>query len=288
MLALRGDSAAIYLNRAGLDPLLLEEDEIGGLLTRAYQIENYPGFPNGITSDRLVELLQEHLRSVGGTMMRSKVRRISGDRNTFSIETSCENLRSRAVIVATGTTANGPIIEGSDELKGRRVFYDLLDLLAVKSTNDDIVVYGGGDAAFDQGLNLRSRGHDVTILCHSRAHCLPLLRRRANAWNINLVEGQEITKVTEGQNLRLMLDNGTDMETDRLLIACGRRPRLDILDPSLFTMCGVNGQVIRPRTVGLFLAGDVVANGRRQIGIAVGSGMSSAMLAERYLRGHSE
>lgn len=182
-----GIYAAIHLHRAGFEPLLLEEDAPGGLVRRAHIIENYPGFPNGIAADELIELFCEQLKASGGTVSKTKVEHVSGSHGTFSIKTSSGEFRSKAVIVATGTKPNGPVFEGSRDLEDRRIFYDLLELLAVKNSNDSIVVYGGGDAAFDQGLNLRCRGHDVIILCRSRAHCLSLLRKRADTWNIQVM-----------------------------------------------------------------------------------------------------
>jgi thioredoxin reductase (NADPH) len=280
-----GISAAIYLQRAGFEPLLLEEDVPGGLLRRAGVVENYPGFPNGIAATMLADLLLEHLQTLGGSVTRASVGRLSNcDDGTYVLSTPAEVRRTRAVIVATGTRARTIDIEGLQAVEGHRAHYDLLKLLATTTPREKIVVYGGGDAAFDQGLNLNKRGHEVVILCRSKARCLPLLKQRAGQVGLRVVEGRSITGVMDGKTLRLELDKGEPIEADRLLIACGREPQLDILYPPHLALLtsGDQGQVAG--IPGIYLAGDVAANGRRQVGIAVGSGLNAAMLAEHYLR----
>lgn len=280
-----GISAAIYLQRAGFEPLLLEEDVPGGLLRRAMVVENYPGFPEGIAATRLADLFCEHLQTLGGSVTKASVDRLSrSDDGTYTVSTSVEEHLSRAVIVATGTKAKIIAIEGLRAAEGHRVFYDLLKLLAIARAREKIVVYGGGDAAFDLGLNLSQRGHEVVILCRSRAHCLPLLRERADQNSIRVVEGRSIVRVMDRKRFRLELEGMETIEADRLLIACGREPRLDILGPSLVGLLMSGDRTSVTGIPGLYLAGDVVADGRRQVGIAIGSGLTAAMLAEQYLR----
>ncbi|MGD0818787.1 MAG: NAD(P)/FAD-dependent oxidoreductase [Methanomassiliicoccales archaeon] len=280
-----GISAAIFLLRAGLEPLLLEEDVPGGLLRRAGVVENYPGFPNGIAGTNLADRFFEHFQILGGSVTRASVDRLSRcEDGTYAVSTDVGDHRSMAVIVATGTKAKIIAVEGLQAAEGHRVFYDLYDLLAKVRLGEKIVVYGGGDAAFDLGLNLSQRGHEVVILCRSRARCLPLLRERACRDRIQVVEGWTIARVMDGMRLSLELEGMGTIEADRLLIACGREPRLDILDPSLAALSVSSGRTSVADIPGLYLAGDVVAGGRRQVGIAIGSGLNAAMLAEQYLR----
>ncbi len=280
-----GIAAAIFLQRAGLDPLLLEMRIPGGLLRYADVVENYPGFPEGATGPQLAELFHGHLKKVGGSVTEATVTGISkGWEGDFVVASSGGERISRAVIVATGTRAVEVDVPGIQPTLGRRAFYDLFDLLAASKAGESIVVYGGGDAAFDQGLNLRRRGHPVTVLCRSRARCLPLLRERAGTNGVSVLEGRPLRGAEEGpEGIALELEGGMTIGADRLLIACGREPRLESLDRSLRTEVRFD----RPPDAGvpgLYLAGDVVADGKRQVAVAVGSGVAAAMMAERYVR----
>lgn len=279
-----GISAAIYLWRAGLEPLLMEEDAPGGLLRRAGMIENYPGFPEGIPAARLIDRFIEHLHSVGGSVVRASVECISrNDDGTYTVSTPVEAHRTRVAIVATGTRPRMVAIEGARAAQGHRVFYDLLELLERAEPGERIVIYGGGDAAFDLGLSLCHRGYRTAIVCRSRARCLPLLRARAERGGIRVMEGRSITRVASGERLRLELNGANPVEADRLLIACGREPRLDILEPPLGALLR-SDDIHAAGVPGLYLAGDVASDRKRQVGIAVGSGLTAAMLAEQYLR----
>jgi thioredoxin reductase (NADPH) len=280
-----GISAAIYLLRARFEPLLLEEDVPGGLLRWANMVENYPGFPNGIAGPDLAYRFLEHVQTLGGSMTRASVYHISRcEDDTFTISTSVGDHRSMAVIVATGTKAKRIEVEGLQAAEGRRVFYDLYDLLAKVRPGEKIVVYGGGDAAFDLALNLSRRGFEVVILCRSKACCLPLLKERVCRERIKVVEGRMIVRVIDRMNFSLELESMETIEADRLLIACGREPRMEILDHSLAALSISSDPTTNANIPGLFLAGDVLTYRRRQVGIAVGSGLNAAMQAEQHLR----
>ncbi len=280
-----GMAAAIHLQRAGLAPLLLERNVPGGLLRHGYWIENYPGFPEGIRGDRLASLFHDHLLSVGGEVTTASVEGV--DRladHTFTVTTSQEKVASDAVIVATGTRPRTIDIPGLRELEGISAFYDLFELSRAAGGHDRILVYGGGDAAFDQAIRLNDEGHEVTIQCRSVPRCLPLLRERANERGIRLVEGLSIVRVRKGKvGTLLETEGGGSMVVDKVLLACGREPRVEILSPEILPQKYTTPP---PSPVpGLFLAGDVVGGTERQVSIAIGSGMRSAMMAERYLDG---
>lgn len=280
-----GISAAIYLCRAGLYTMLFEEGTPGGLLRQARCVENYPGFPDGMSGRELANRLWEHLLAVGGICHKAKVNAVSRCVDgSFMVDASGVEHRTRAVILATGTEARRIEIIGTEPLEGLRVFYDLDALLEVAKPPEKIVVYGGGDTAFDEGLSLRDRGHEVTIVCRSRARCLPLLRSRAGQSGMKVVEGQTILRVNDGNRPLLELSGDGPVEVDRLLVACGRVPRTDLLVPFNAPGHGAHIKSSVPSVPGLYLAGDVLAGDMRQVGIAVGSGITAAMLAERFLR----
>ena len=130
---------------------------------------------------------------MGSKFTKAKVERLSRSNDgTYAVLTSACELQSRAVIVATGTRAKRIDIEGLRDIEDHRVLYDPMELPVGAVLREHIIVYGGGDAAFDMGLYLRHRGNDVTILCRSRARCLPLLRKRADKNGVQVVEGRSI------------------------------------------------------------------------------------------------
>ncbi len=280
-----GMAAAIYLQRAGLAPLLLEGNVPGGLLRYGYWIENYPGFSGGIGGERLAALIHDHLLSVGGKVITASVKRVDRDKDrTFTVTTSQGAVVSDAVIVATGTRPRTIDIPGLKGLEGISAFYDLFELSREVGRHERILVYGGGDAAFDQAIRLRERGYEVAIQCRSAPRCLPLLRERANKRGIRLVESMPIVGVRMSKDGTVLdMNGGTSTVVDKVLLACGREPRVEILGQTLLPQISLT---LPPSPIpGFYLAGDVVGGMERQVGIAIGSGMSSAMKADHYVNG---
>lgn len=280
-----GMAAAIYLQRAGLEPLLLERNVPGGLLRYGYRIENYPGFPGGIDGDSLAALIHDHLLSVGGKVTIASVERVDrGHDRTFIVTTTQGTAVSDAVIVATGTRPRTIDIPGLKGLEGISAFYDLFELLRAAGRHDRILVYGGGDAAFDQAIRLSEGGHEVTVQCRSVPRCLPLLLERAKTRGIRFVEGMPMVKArTSMDGIALDMKGGGSMVVNKVLLACGREPEVEILSQTLLPQICLRSPI--SPFPGLFFAGDVVGGTERQVGIAIGSGMSSAMKAEHYVGG---
>ncbi len=282
-----GLAASIYLQRAGLSPLLLEKDEPGGLLRGANLIENYPGFPHGIPGEDLARLFVEQLSAVGGKVTKANVLSASSLGGAFKIETESEDIASRALILASGTKPNRSEIEGADTLEGRLVFNSVAELLRIKPTPDRIAILGGGDAAFDYGLNLKRRGKDVTIVCRSEPRCLPLLARRADEQGIEILKGaQPIQLAAADGRLQVRLrEAGGDREliVDAAITAFGRYPVLDFVAPDL--RARLSRDMAPPGTgiPGLYLCGDAARGAHRQAGIAVGDGILAAMRAVDWL-----
>ena len=284
-----GMSAAIYLQRAGLSPVLLERAEPGGLLRSANWVENYPGFPAGIPGRDLATRFKDQLRQVGAKVTSTEVRSVKRVRWGFQIKSGLGDRTSRAVILATGTRPAKVAIRGASELAGKRVFSELNELpLSLKGKR--LIIIGGGDAAFDYALGLRERGAQIVVVSRSEPCCLPLLRDRTEALGIEVVIGASPRGVRRTKDgLILTCDAGgseVDLAGDMLLMACGRVPNIEVLGPSLRRGASASRNGLpETRVRGLFLVGDVVRDKQRQTGIAVGDGIRAAMLAEEYLGG---
>lgn len=282
-----GISAAIYLQRAGVSPLLLERGEPGGLLRSANWVENYPGFPEGIPGLDLAARFRDQLIAVGAQVTRAEVRSVKRVRSRFGIESGARRISSRAVIVATGTRPAEASLRGAEALRGKQVF-DELHQLPSSLKRKRVMIIGGGDAAFDYALSLKQSGARAIIVSRSEPNCLTLLRERTEALGTEIVIGARPSAVRRAAGgVILDCDAGAskiELVGDMILMACGRVPNIDILNPSLRRrMCDGGKTLPETGVEGLYLAGDVVRERHRQTGIAVGDGIRAAMLAQEYL-----
>jgi thioredoxin reductase (NADPH) len=267
-----GITAAIQLKRSGLEPFIVEKDCIGGALLNAGWVENYPGFSPGITGSDLVKIFEQHLAVLEIEVHPITVEELHLEGDQFSLRSSEGEIRTRAVVVATGCKPNRLGIPGEEELVGRSVFYELRDLPA--EVGRFICIVGGGDAAFDYALSLARHDKDVAVVMRSeKPNCLPLLHQRASQHpRIRLVTNSEPLEFTEnGEEVRIALRGDAEpaMMCHTVLVAVGREPNLDFLSPEL-----------RPperTSLPIYYAGDVVNGSFRQVGIAVGDGLRCAM-----------
>jgi thioredoxin reductase (NADPH) len=284
-----GMAAAIYLQRAGLSPLLLEMDEPGGLLREANLVENYPGFPGGIRGADMAALMVEQARDVSVTIAKERAQRISLRKGEFVIVTDRLERVTKTLIVATGTRPIAIRLKGSPVLLGKRLFYGINSIPRKALMNSLVLVVGGGDAAFDYGLNLRSKGCKVTIVTRSPPSCLPLLKARAEMAGVEVRIGFAPKSVSEKRG-RVILSCTHDRKLvelvgDHILVACGREPNLELLKKSNLRATVSREGPPKTNIPGLFLVGDAVRESCRQTGIAVGDGILAAMLTERYVKG---
>jgi len=278
-----GMAAAIQLKRYGLDPLLLEQDRPGGLLLNANLVENYPGFPNGISGPKLAALFEKQLEQVGAIVMHGEVTRLDFGGSGFVVQTRDSHHHAAYVVVASGTKPRPFPIEFPTELRDR-VLNEVFPLLEVRGKQ--IVIIGAGDAAFDYALNLASRENIVTILNRGdTTSCLSLLRERASQIpTISYHEKVGLQRIEPGlpsKPLRL-ITNESPLLTDYLLFAIGREPAMDFLTKS------VKIQTQRLVEDGkLHLIGDVHNGLYRQTAIAAGEGLRAAMQIYAKVRNNS-
>jgi thioredoxin reductase (NADPH) len=283
-----GMAAAIYLHRAGFDPLVLEKKVPGGLLQNANLVENYPGFPGGIKGPDLADLFVNQMSSVGVRTAHERVDRVEKKGGAFNIETDSANYIAKAAIIASGTRPKEIHLSGEKSITESRVFYEIADTPLANACGKKIVVIGGGDAAFDYALNLQTRGNSVVVISRKEPHCLPLLKARAETSGINTIAGIKADSVAKSpKEMVLKCKRGKDQlefSVDYVLAACGRLPNTEFLTGSLRKSVLRSTSIPETRVHGLFVAGDVVRGRHRQTGIAVGDGIRSAMLAEDYLK----
>ncbi len=271
-----GLATAIQLKRFGVHPIVFERKQIGGLLRNANWVENYPGFPQGISGLKLVNLIARQAQRLSIMVTCEEVLELRHDHGLFLVRTRQQNYVSQQAVIATGTKPlHFKNLLIPDDLS-ERVFYEVDELLQVEGKH--IVIAGSGDAAFDYALNL-SRKNRITILNRSeQAKCLPLLWERVQkVADIAYKNNTEINQVSEDIAGGLCLDchsfaSALQLHADYLVGAIGREACLDFLSDEFLQQA----QELQERGV-LHIIGDVKNGIYRQTAIAVGDGVMTAM-----------
>lgn len=276
-----GVAAAIQLKRYGVDFMIFEKGEIGGLLKNANYIENYIGFPQGIGGKQMVKLIARHLKSLGIAVLTEEVISIDFVDGSFSIQSDNNQYLSEYLIIASGTRAVTDDKVSIDVRAKERIYYEIADI-DTENLNHAAII-GSGDAAYDYALNLSTKGVTSTMYMRGKdSNALPLLLERAKSdERIKIVGKHSLTEVNRKDNLDLCFntDDGIkNYEADCLLFAIGREPELCYLSDSLLN--------IRKRLTEeekLIFAGDVKNKIYRQASISSGDGIFAAMKIYRKL-----
>lgn len=279
-----GIATAIQLKRYHIEPVLLEQEAIGGLLRNANWVENYPGFPGGIRGLDLVALFEKHLNTTGVRVHFEKVINIEYKDNLFSVTTNLRSIPSFLVVIATGTKPRKPSKPRIPSEIDDRVVYEVHSIR--KAKNKKIAIIGAGDAAFDYALNV-SQDNEVLILNRgNRTSCIPALQEKCTRTkNIQYIKNIQVSKIEKEAQKLLLTCTGPDTQMNRqimadyLIIAVGREPRLDFLSGELKKHFEILIQGNR-----LYVVGDVQNDIYRQTAICVGDGMKTAMKIDRILR----
>jgi len=269
-----GMTAAIQLKRYGIPFVLLEKERVGGLLWNANLVENYPGFPAGVSGPKLIGLMEKQMERIGVEVTFDSVARLSYVDERFLVETSQTSYCPRYVVIASGTHPR-PFPIAIPKSVQSKVFSDLYRLLDVHKKQ--IVIVGAGDAAFDYALNLVKRRNIVTILNRGGdVKCLELLWERAKAESaIEYRAEAPVYKVKLDETtsrLEVQLEAGEFLKADYLLFAIGRVPQTDFISASIREQESVLKAEGR-----LYFAGDVQNGTLRQTAISAGDGLRAAM-----------
>jgi len=269
-----GITAAIQLKRYGIPFVLMEKNRAGGLLWNANLVENYPGFPAGVSGPKLISLLEKQMERIGVNVTLDRVSELQYHNDCFQVETVETEYCPRYVIVASGTHPK-PIPLTIPDVAREKVFSDVYHLLDEEDNN--VIIVGAGDAAFDYALNLTKNRNSVTILNRgAEVQCLGLLWERAMA--DPAIEYRSDTPVREVDvdkatgRLKVQTEAGESLEADFLLFAIGRVAQTDFLSPGLREQ--ESTLKVRGR---LYFAGDVQNGLIRQTAISAGDGLRAAM-----------
>jgi len=288
-----GLTAAVYAARANLRPLVLAGGMYGGQLMLTTEVENYPGFPDGIMGPDLMVKFREQAERFGARIENVDVVSVDFSKQPLEASTPEATFKAKSVIVATGANARWLNIPGEDKLRGRGI--------STCATCDGaffrekhIVVVGGGDSAMEEALFLTRFGQKVTVI-HRRdsLRASKIMADRAFAhgkisfvWN-TVVEEALGDKKLRALKLRNIIDGTrSELEADALFIAIGHDPNTAIFKDQLDL--DAMGYIASPDGVstnveGVFVAGDVNDIRYKQAVTAAGAGCRAAMDAEKYL-----
>lgn len=289
-----GLTAGIYAGRGQLETVIVERALPGGQIAQTDEVENYPGFPDGITGPELSERMVKQAEKFGVSIVMDEVKGLSKDGEAFTVNTGKTDYTAKAVIIATGANPRRLDVPGEDTFYGRGV--------STCATCDgffyrgkEVVVVGGGDAAVEEGLFLTKFADKVTVIHRRdelRANKAAQERAFANPkmhwmWNTTVEEVLGDDGLVTGVKTK-NIDTGEEsvFNTDGVFIFIGHIPNTDYLNGVV--ELGETGYVavkdeIYTNVDGIFAAGDVSDEIYRQLSTSVGAGTRAAMMAEKML-----
>jgi thioredoxin reductase (NADPH) len=292
-----GLSAALYAARADLDPVVLTGMELGGQVSLTHIVENYPGFPEGVGGNELVELFQKQAERFGTKLEFDTASEVDLSKRPFKVQTFNSTYLADTLIISTGATSRRLDIPGETELTGRGVSYcATCDGWFFK--DKDLIVVGGGDSALEESIFLTRYANSVTIV-HRRDELRagPFLQNRAKSnpkidfiWNSTVTEilGEE---AVESVRLRdVVTQEERIYPIDGIFIFIGHIPNTqlfkDQLDMDELGYLKVD-HLMKTNVAGVFAAGEVADSHFRQVITSAGMGAAAAIQANHYLDGIS-
>lgn len=295
-----GLTAAIYASRSLLSPVLITGSALGGQAATTSDVENYPGFPDGIGGMDLMQLMQQQAEKLGTRVVMDEAMEVNLRQHPFVVKTYGETYEAKALIIATGVSPRLLGVPGEEEFKGRGVSYcATCDGFFYKDKTT--VVVGGGDAAVVEAIYLTRFAKKVYVVHRRhelRAQKITQERALKNdriefVWDsvVTAVQGTDHVTGVRVKNVKTGAESV--LEADGMFSYIGNLPNTQLFAGQL--ELDDAGYIITDRDMhtsvpGVFAAGDVQERTLKQVATAVGSGAMAAMEAEKFiaeLEGHA-
>jgi len=288
-----GLSAGIYTARARLSSLLVEKGVIGGLITSAEWVENYSGFPEGISGYDLTQLMYQQATKFGLETLTAEVTGIELEGEQKIVKTSEGNLIAEAVIAASGTERVQLNVPGEKEFTGRGVSY-CATCDAALFTDQTVALVGGGNAAITEALQLTKFASKVMVI-HRRdeLRATRIIQEKAFTepkieflWNniVERIEGEDVVKRLRLRNV--VTGEESTLDVSGVFVSIGFKPNTDYLKGILpLDAAGyiVTNEKMETEIPGIFAAGDIRRSSIRQVIAAAGDGATAAIYAEKFI-----
>jgi len=288
-----GYTAALYAARAGLNVVVLEKLSAGGQMAQTHQIDNYPGFPEGIDGFELAERMQQQAERFGARTEYAEVYALDLKAEPKKVESSEGTFYGRTVALATGAGPRELGVSREQELTGRGVAYcAACDGMFFRGKT--VVVVGGGNSAVAEALTL-SRVAEKVVLVHRRDTLRATkvyheaLEKAENVeirWNSAVTELLGDRKLTGVRVKELLTGEESELAADGLFVSVGRKPATELvegqleLDGSGYVIAGESTETNIP---GVYAVGDMRTKKLRQVVTAVADGAMAVHMAEEYL-----
>jgi thioredoxin reductase (NADPH) len=289
-----GWSAAIYTARGDLRPLLITGNDLGGQVAITTEVENYPGFPEGLMGPDLVMRMREQAEKFGAAVEIDYVVDIDVDGPPFRVTTSGgRTYDAMSLIIATGASARKLGVPGEEKLTGRGVSY-CATCDGFFFRGKEIVVVGGGDSALEEGIFLTKFASKVRVV-HRRDQLRAgaVLRRRAEAnpkiefiWNtfVTQINGEDRVRSVTLENV--VTGEVTELPTDGVFVYVGHLPNSRLFEGKLAMDSQgylITDRLMRTSVPGIFAAGEIQDPRFRQVATSAGQGVQAALEAQRYV-----
>jgi thioredoxin reductase (NADPH) len=296
-----GLTAAIYTARANLAPMMIEGIESGGQLMLTTDVENYPGFVDGIMGPELMESMRKQAMRFGTEVVTDNVRSVDLSEQPFKVTTASETYVAKSLIISTGASAKMLGVPGERELLGHGVS-TCATCDGFFFRDQELLIVGGGDSALEEATFLTKFASKVTVVHRRDAlRASKIMQDRAFAnpkvefiWDSAIEEILGDGKVTAAKIKNLKTGETSEVSAGGVFVAIGHTPNTSLFEGQLTLTGGyieTPGEGTQTSVPGVFAAGDVVDHIYRQAVTAAGTGCAAALDAERYiaaLEGHEE